>query len=491
MYQVIARRFRPQTFKELLGHEAVVQTLKNSLKNNRLAQAYLFSGPRGTGKTSTARVFAKAINCETRTPDFEPCNQCASCHDIKVGQSLDVIEIDGASNRGIDDVRKIIETVAIAASAGRHRIYIIDEVHMLTKEAFNALLKTLEEPPPKVLFLFATTEPHKVLPTIISRCQRFQLVRIPLATIVQKLKMIAVSLNLNVEEEALQLIAKQAEGGLRDAESLFDQIIGYEEGAITSEKAARILGLPSIDSLFQISRLILEGNYAETAKLAQSIYLSGRDLGYFLENLTDHFRSLLLVKLQAHEPLALTAPLLKRYNEEQPLFDTETLIAFIEHTLKVQSESRHEPLNALRLEALFYKLIRLQKTVPLGQLIERLEALEKGNPMPMGTKPVVAAPVAPPIRAPEPPKPAPPKVEPVSIPKPAAVIESLSVDPTPDEKDLKGMKPKKEVVVTTPSTPPSVVSSTPPPPSGEIPTAKLDTLLHFAAIELEGRITKK
>ncbi len=251
-YQVLARKYRPQTFAEVIGQEAIITTLKNAIKNKRLAHAYLFCGSRGTGKTTLARILAKALNCQHPTPEGEPCNQCASCKEITSGHSLDVLEIDGASHRGIDDVRQINETVGYATSSGCYKIYIIDEVHMLTKEAFNALLKTLEEPPPKVLFFFATTEPHKVLPTILSRCQRFNLTRIPLEKIASKLREICQDLGIAIDEAALRLIAGRAEGGLRNAESLLDQIISFHEGPISLESAAAILGVMSRDSLFAL-----------------------------------------------------------------------------------------------------------------------------------------------------------------------------------------------------------------------------------------------
>ena len=518
MYQVIARRFRPQQFRELLGHEAIVQILKNTIKLKRYHQAYLFSGPRGTGKTTIARLFAKAVNCDNLDSDFEPCSLCSSCAEIKAGQSLDVIEIDGASNRGIDDVRKIIETIAIQASGGHYKIYIIDEVHMLTKEAFNALLKTLEEPPAKVIFIFATTEPHKVLPTILSRCQRFSLCRIPLSTITQKLKNIVKTLDVTADDEALQIIAKQAEGGLRDAESLLDQVIGFEEGAITADKVSRILGLASIDSLFQLNQIIQNNQLTEAAKLAHNLYLSGRDLTHYLDHLIDHFRTLLLVKLKAAEPLALPASLFERYTVEQALFSEESLIAFIEHTLKMAADARQEPINVVKLESLFYKLIRLNRSQPLANLIERLEALEKSGgkiapaptpkaslPQPAAPLPHPTAPLPQPAVKPEPPKsaaltppPEPQKSAPVlqpQAPHPSDVkppVTSISIDPTPKESDIRGLKPKAAIA---PAPKPKPVEAKPVDdtnyPPANISAAKLDTMIHFAAIELEGRITKK
>lgn len=518
MYQVIARRFRPQQFRELLGHEAIVQILKNTIKLKRYHQAYLFSGPRGTGKTTIARLFAKAVNCDNLDSEFEPCSLCPSCLEIKAGQSLDVIEIDGASNRGIDDVRKIIETIAIQASGGRYKIYIIDEVHMLTKEAFNALLKTLEEPPAKVIFIFATTEPHKVLPTILSRCQRFSLTRIPLSTITQKLKHIVNTLDIKAEDEALQIIAKQAEGGLRDAESLLDQVIGFEEGPISAEKVSRILGLASIDSLFQLNQIIQNNRLTDAAKLAQSLYLSGRDLTHYLDHLIDHFRSLLLVKLKAAEPLALPPGLFERYNQEQVHFSEEALIAFIEHTLKMAQDAKQEPISAVKLEALFYKLIRLYRAQPLTNLIERLEALEKSagkmppspaqkeqasfqpaiKPEPQAV-PQPHAPIKPEPQAAAPLSPETPKIAiPPQINKPQPIEQkppasSMSIDPTPKESDIKGLKPKAPVSspLPKPKAPEIKPIEDTTPPQAPISAAKLDTIIHFAAIELEGRITKK
>jgi len=226
-YQVIAVKYRPQSFADVIEQEGVVTTLKNAIRLERIGHAYLFCGSRGTGKTTLARLYAKALNCSNRTSESEPCNRCSSCQEIQSGRSLDVIEIDGASNRGIDDIRNINETVGYAASSGKYKIYIIDEVHMLTKEAFNALLKTLEEPPPHVLFFFATTEPHKVLPTIISRCQRFDLKRISPEKIIQKLATICTDLDIDMAEEGLRTVAIYAEGSMRDAESLLVTFSDY------------------------------------------------------------------------------------------------------------------------------------------------------------------------------------------------------------------------------------------------------------------------
>ena len=280
-YQVIARKYRPQTFQEVLGQDAIVTTLKNAIRNQRLAHAYLLCGSRGTGKTTLARVFAKALNCQAPTADGEPCGLCSSCKEIATGHSLDVLEIDGASHRGIDDIRRINETVGYASSSGRYKIYIIDEVHMLTKEAFNALLKTLEEPPPRVIFLFATTEPHKVLPTVLSRCQRFNLNRIPITTIVSKLRRIAQEQNIDVEEEALHLLARRADGGLRDAESLFDQIIAFNEGAITTTTVAHVFGMMPKETLFALDLAGKEGRLSAAFDIAHNLFRRKRSTPFY------------------------------------------------------------------------------------------------------------------------------------------------------------------------------------------------------------------
>ncbi|MEI6243149.1 MAG: DNA polymerase III subunit gamma/tau, partial [Chlamydiota bacterium] len=296
-YQVLARRYRPQTFRDVVGQEAIITTLKNAIRLQKVSHAYLFSGSRGIGKTTLVRIFAKALNCKNLTKDQEPCNECSSCQEISSSRSLDVIEIDGASNRGIDDIRQINETICYAASSGNYKIYIIDEVHMLTKEAFNALLKTLEEPPPMSKFFFATTEPHKVLPTIISRCQRFDLARIPQEKIMQKLDFIVQDLQREVQSEALHLIARLSEGSLRDAESLLDQILCYEEGTVTAEMIRKTLGFLPQDYFFYLDQAIQTANTAFAFECAAHIFQSGKHLAYFLEELIEHYRHLLLAKI--------------------------------------------------------------------------------------------------------------------------------------------------------------------------------------------------
>lgn len=500
-YQVLARKYRPQSFIEVLGQEAIVATLKNAIKNNRLAHAYLFCGSRGTGKTTLARIFAKALNCQNPTPQLEPCNQCSSCKEITGGHSLDVLEIDGASHRGIDDVRQINETAGYAASSGKFKIYIIDEVHMLTKEAFNALLKTLEEPPPKVKFFFATTEPHKVLPTILSRCQRFNLNRIPIETILQKLQRMTQELGVNAQEDALRMVAHRADGAFRDAESLLDQIIAFHEGSLTVETVASVLGLVPRDTMFLIDKAGKEGNYAMAFEISQQIFSQGRDIIYFVEGLAEHFRNIILVKLSGKEApfLSLSATEREKYQASAQLYSQEQCLTLLDFLVEAQNQIRFMPSGRIALEAILLRIMRSHHRLPVDYLIRRLTELEQnlGNApseLPPQPKPKVEQPKAipqpPPIveaaptpkeppRKEEPPKP--PIVEP---PKPQ--VNSISEDPTPTPADL-GLKTAPKATNNVEVTHLGRGPAAKPP----VEQRKHDTLLQFAAVELEGTIQKK
>ncbi|MEJ2054520.1 MAG: DNA polymerase III subunit gamma/tau, partial [Calditrichaceae bacterium] len=317
-YVVIARRWRPQQFDEIIAQEHVSKTLSNAIANNRIAHAYIFTGPRGIGKTTTARILAKALNCE-KGPTPTPCNECASCKAITQGNSLDVLEIDGASNRGIDEIRNLRENIRFTPTMGQYRIYIIDEVHMLTKEAFNALLKTLEEPPSHALFIFATTEIHKVPATILSRCQRFDFKRIPIKTIINHLKHICDADNIKVEDDALLQIAKKADGSMRDSQSILDQIISFSGDKITFEDVAQALGVIHQDLYFNISELILEKDLKGIILQTQEIFNSGYDLTEFLMGLEEHFRNILItVSTGSTELIETSEDYLKRYKEIAP-----------------------------------------------------------------------------------------------------------------------------------------------------------------------------
>jgi DNA polymerase-3 subunit gamma/tau len=469
-YQVLARKYRPQSFGEIIGQDAIVSTLKNAIKNQRLAHAYLFCGSRGTGKTTLARVLAKALNCIQPTADLEPCNECSSCKEIATGSSLDVLEIDGASHRGIDDVRQINETVGYAASAGKYKIYIIDEVHMLTKEAFNALLKTLEEPPPKVKFFFATTEPHKVLPTILSRCQRFNLNRIPTEKIIDKLQSICQDLGIPVQEEALRLLANRAEGGLRDAESLLDQVIAFHEGEITSATIASMLGVMPQEILFDLDRAGKEGHFAVAFEIANAIFSEGKDLMHFIEMLTEHFRNILLVKLSGKNAsfLSFSKNAREQYEASSKLYSQEQCMTILDFLIEAQNQMRFMPSAKIALEALLLRIMRTHHRVPTDFLVRRLIELEQN--VKGGT---AATPLPTQItKTPSPPS---------SIDPKAHSSSSISEDPTPTPADLglKAQKPKDSTKIET---------LTVEPPKWQ---SRYDTILQFAAVELEGKIQRK
>lgn len=458
-YRALARRYRPKLFKEVLGQEAIITTLKNAIKSKKVGHAYLFCGLRGTGKTTIARLFAKGLNCQNLQADCEPCNVCASCKEIVLGNSLDVMEIDGASNRGIEDVRRINETV-IYSSSGKYKIYIIDEVHMLTKDAFNALLKTLEEPPPNVKFLFATTEPHKVLPTILSRCQRFNLNRIPQKVIVEKLQHIAFDLKVTVEEEALQIIAQRAEGGMRDAESLFDQVLSFFDGElITRNSVAELFGLTAIDVYFEIDEAGKEGNLGKAFELADQLFSRGKDFKHFVEGLIDHFRNLLLIKLSGKEATFLTFSdgVREKYVDHAEYYSKEQCLAILDYLMEAQHKMRFASYDKIGVESLLLWVLRSHSRLSVEQLVRRLTELEKK----MGASPIVEK------KGTEKPV----KIEPAPI-----ANQSVLVDPTPTAREL-GIA-KKEVAVKK-----NVVQEAVP--------GRYDTLMQFAAVELEGTIQKR
>ena len=303
-YLVLARKWRPQNFEDIAGQAHISRTLQNAIRANRIAHAYLFTGVRGVGKTTAARILAKALNCE-KGPTPTPCNQCSHCQAITSGSAIDVLEIDGASNRGIDEIRQIIDNVRYQPANGRFKIYIIDEVHQVTKDAFNALLKTLEEPPPAVKFILATTEPHRLPETILSRCQRYDFRRIALREIVERLGAIAQSEGLKITEGALVSLAREADGSMRDAQSLLEQVLA-SAGAGEPRSAAvevdeqllvDILGLGERQALYAISQAVLAGDGRTCVEQVAAAAAQGRDLGRLSRDLVEHFRNLLIVRL--------------------------------------------------------------------------------------------------------------------------------------------------------------------------------------------------
>jgi len=293
-YLVLARKYRPQRFSEVVGQRHVVKTLQNALKLGKLSHALLFAGIKGTGKTTVARIVAKALNCENPEEGYEPCNNCPHCTEINRGIYVDVIEIDAASNRGIDQIRELIENLKFAPVKGRAKVYIIDEAHMLTKEASNALLKTLEEPPSHVYFILATTEPNRLLPTILSRCQRYDFRRLDLPLLTKHLKWICEKEGYEIEESALELIATEAQGSLRDALSLLDQAMAY--GSRTKEELIQAFGWHENILVEELAEALLKRNAKKAFEIAEKIYQQGTDLIFLMEKLTDFFRELLLMK---------------------------------------------------------------------------------------------------------------------------------------------------------------------------------------------------
>jgi DNA polymerase-3 subunit gamma/tau len=325
-YLVLARKYRPKNFDDMAGQEAVATTLKNTIKLDRVAHAYLFTGPRGVGKTSVARIFAKALNCE-KGPTPDPCGICGNCKDIDASRSLDVIEIDGASNRGIEDIRAVRDNIRFSPAAGKYKIYIIDEVHQVTDAAFNALLKTLEEPPAHAKFIFATTEPQKIPATILSRCQRFDFKRITTPKIVEVLTEIAKKEKFKIDADAIFEIAKAADGSLRDAQSLLDQVAAFTPGAVTAESAADALGTIRTEEFIDLFTAVGQRDAAAVLQRIDAAVQRGVDASYYLEKCLEHMRQLMIVKT-APESLGLLEvpePVRIRLMEEAQLFSKQDI----------------------------------------------------------------------------------------------------------------------------------------------------------------------
>ena len=380
-YLVLARKWRPQVFEDVVGQRAITQTLQNAIAQERVAHAFLFAGARGVGKTSTARILAKALNCE-KGPQVNPCNQCASCHEISSGASMDVIEIDGASNRGIDEIRELRENVRYTPAKSRHKIYIIDEVHMLTREAFNALLKTLEEPPPHIIFVFATTEPHKIPATILSRCQRYDFKRIPFREIVESLKRIVEAEGIQISQRGLLSIAQESEGSLRDAQSLLDQVIAYGGKEIKDDEIAEVLGLIDRKILSDTIDAIADRDPARCVEIVERIYHFGVDLQHYCRELLQSFRNLILIKVSRHPEALLELPEeeLGTLRKQAERFQFDHLNHLFNLLLKGEEEVAQSTFPRTMLEMTLIRLATLPPILPIDEMIKRLEVLEGAAP---------------------------------------------------------------------------------------------------------------
>lgn len=370
-YIVTARKWRPQLFRDLISQSHVTDTLKNAIKTERVGHAYLFTGPRGVGKTTVARIFAKALNC-IHGPAEEPCNECENCIGIQSGTSLDVQELDGASNNSVEDARNLIATIGYHASKCRYKIYIIDEVHMLTKEAFNALLKTLEEPPPNVIFIFATTEPRKILPTILSRCQRFDFRRLTPMEIAGKLKKIAEADSIDIDESSLMLIAQRASGAMRDAESILEQIKSSHAGHIDPSDISRSLGIADRDIFFDIIESCRDREPKKALGLFRQFYDEGGDLKEFAEGLLGHLRDLLYAKYEGGiEEVILTEAYKERLKIQSGWFEQGDILRMIGYITEVETSLPYAIIPVLKIETALVRMALLESTIQLRELLEK------------------------------------------------------------------------------------------------------------------------
>ena len=386
-YTALYRKFRPTVFEDVKGQEHIVTTLKNQIKSGRTSHAYLFCGTRGTGKTTIAKIFAKAVNCE-HPVDGSPCGECAICKSIAAGTSMNVIEIDAASNNGVDSIRQIVEEVNYSPAEGKFKVYIIDEVHMLSIGAFNALLKTLEEPPAYVIFILATTEVHKIPITILSRCQRYDFRRISIDTIADRLKELTQKEQVQIEEKAVRYIAKVADGSMRDALSLLDQCIAfYFEQELTYDKVLDVLGAVDTEVFSRMLREILKGDAAAALGVLQDIVLQGRELSQFVTDFAWYLRNLLLIKSAdgVEDIIDVSSDNLVRLKEEAELAENDTIMRYIRILSELSGQIRYATQKRILIEMAVIKLCRPAMETDTASLADRIrqveEKLEKGIPM--------------------------------------------------------------------------------------------------------------
>ncbi len=373
-YVVIARKWRPRTFDEVVGQEHVTTTLKNALEAGHLAHAYLFTGPRGVGKTTVARILAKALNC-INAPTLTPCNECSACKEINQGTSMDVIEIDGASNRGIDEIRNLRESVRYASVGGKKKVYIIDEVHMLTQEAFNALLKTLEEPPPHVVFIFATTQPLKVPSTIVSRCQRFDFRRISAESIAARLSEICETEGYKCDQAALMIMAQRADGSMRDAQSMLEQVLAFSGGTATEEDVGAIAGLRGSDLVAGIAKAIIAGDESKVLDLVADAFDAGADSLDLISSLIEWLRFLLVAAVDpsSSQLLSLGTELRRRLVADVEGVPSEHLLAMVTMIADAENMIRRATHKRYLLEALLLRMSKLRGLTKISEIIAKIK----------------------------------------------------------------------------------------------------------------------
>lgn len=391
-YTALYRKFRPDSFEDVKGQDHIVTTLKNQIKAQRIGHAYLFCGTRGTGKTTVAKVLAKAVNCENPI-DGSPCGTCAVCKAISEGTSMNVIEIDAASNNGVDNIREIREEVAYRPTSGRYRVYIIDEVHMLSTGAFNALLKTLEEPPSYVIFILATTEVHKIPVTILSRCQKYDFKRITVDTITARMRDLMEQEQVSVEEKALRYVAKMADGSMRDALSLLDQCIAFHLGeTLTYDMVLEVLGAVDTEVFGRLLDRVIDGDVTGTIHILEDMIVHGKEIGQFVTDFTWYMRNLLLVQTSEHpeDAVDVSTEQLLEMQEQSGMIDTDALMRYIRIFSELSNQMRYSAQKRVQVEIALIKLCRPQMEVQQDSLLDRLRQLEKKIEE-LSQRPVVAA----------------------------------------------------------------------------------------------------